>query len=98
MESIVISGLSAGSLTVILCTSSIMGWLRKLPYIKKPLACCLCTSFWCSLVFDPSVTVLATVAVANLTVMVIHWSMTTYSTDETDVETNPETDSTSRPD
>lgn len=92
METIIIDGLSAGTATVILCTSEIASPLRRLPFLRGVLDCCFCASFWLSLAFDPSKTVLATMAVANVTVLLIHWSMTTYPTyGEDDVEETPET-------
>ena len=89
METVILNGLSAGILAVILCTSEIASPLRRLPYLSRLLECCFCTSFWCSLAFDPSMTVLATMAVANITILLTHWSMTTYGEDE-DGETSPE--------
>lgn len=90
METVLIDGLSAGAIAVVLCTSSIARPLRDIPYLKILLACPFCTSFWISLCHDPTRTVFATMAIANLTILVIHWSMTTYSnyedTDETTTE------------
>lgn len=78
MEEVILNGLSAGAVVVILCTSLIAEPLRQVRYLRKLLECCFCTSFWVSLGFDPSTTVFATMAVANITVLLIHWSMTTY--------------------
>lgn len=78
IESVIVDGLSAGAVVVILCTSLVAEPIRQLPYIKKLLECCFCTSFWVSLGFDPSTTVFATMAVANITVLLIHWGMTGY--------------------
>lgn len=88
METILIDGLSAGILTVILCTTSIAERLRD--WIKKPLHCPICTSFWASLAFDFSPTCLATMGVANITILLTHWSMTTYG-DAEDGTTTTET-------
>lgn len=91
MEDTIIDGLSSGVATVILCTSGIAQPLRELPWLKRigVLKCCFCTSFWISLLHDPSTTVLATMAIANITIMLTHWSMTTYSNEEeTDAETS----------
>ena len=82
MEDIIIAGLSAGIVTVVLCTSSIAQPLRDSRWLKILLACPFCTSFWISLLHDPTRTVFATMAIANLTILVTHWSMTTYSNDE----------------
>lgn len=82
MEEIIVQGLSAGTATVILCTSEIAEPLRE--RIRKPLHCPFCTSFWASLAFDFSFTVLATMAVANIAILLTHWSMTTYATSTED--------------
>jgi hypothetical protein len=87
MEAVILDGLSAGILTVVLCTSGIASPLRRLPLLRTLLACAFCTSFWCSLLHDPSTTVLATMGIANLTIMLTHWSMTTYSNEEDTNET-----------
>lgn len=87
METVILQGLSAGIATVILCTSGIAAPLRDIPWLKILLACPFCTSFWISLLHDPSTTVLATMAIANITIMLTHWSMTTYSNDEDTDET-----------
>ena len=88
MEAIIVAGLSAGALTVILCTAEIAEPLRR--WIKYPLHCPFCTSYWASLLFDPSMTVLATMAVANIAILLIHWSMSTYEqeTSEGEAETS----------
>jgi hypothetical protein len=78
MEPILVAGLSAGAITVILCTSTIMAWARCIPWISKVLQCPLCTSFWVSLAIDRSLTTFATMAIANFTVLLIHWSISTY--------------------
>ena len=75
MESIIIAGLSAGTLATLLVSSEIAAPLRR--WIKKPLHCAYCTSFWTALAFDPSRTVLATMAVANITILFINWSLST---------------------
>lgn len=82
MEEILIDGLSVGAVTVALCTSQISSSLRRLPYLRRVLGCCFCSSFWLSLAFDPSGTVFATMAVGNVTILLIHWSMTTYGDDD----------------
>ena len=87
MEEILIAGLSAGCLTVILCTSGIASGLRDIKYLRSVLRCPFCSSFWCSLLFDPGLTVLATMGVANTTVLLCHWSMSTYANEEIENET-----------
>lgn len=91
METIIVGGMSAGVLTVILCTSGIARPLREIASVKRVgvLECCFCTSFWCSLLHNPTTSVLATVAVANVTIMLTHWSMSTQieETDEASSET-----------
>ncbi len=90
MEAVILDGLSAGIIAVVLCTSSIARPLRDIPYLQILLACPFCTSFWTSLCHDPTRTVFATMAIANLTILVTHWSMSTYSnyedTDEATTE------------
>jgi hypothetical protein len=80
VEAIVIQGLSAGILTVILCSTDIAEPLRR--WVTKPLHCPICTSFWASLAFDFSPTCLATMGVANITILLTHWSMTTYGDED----------------
>jgi len=80
METILIDGLGAGTATVILCTTGIAEPIRR--WIKKPLHCPICTSFWAALAFDPTLTVLATMGIANITVLLLHWSMATYANEE----------------
>lgn len=82
MEAVILDGLTAGTATVVLCTSHIASPLRRMPLLRTVLACGFCTTFWCSLAVDPSPTVLATMAIANVTLMLIHWSMTTYGDDD----------------
>jgi hypothetical protein len=89
VETIVIEGLSAGTATVILCASRIAQPIRDIPLLKRVgvLECMFCTSFWISLLHNPSKTVLATMAIANISIMLINWSMTTYSNEEDTDET-----------
>lgn len=84
MEAVILNGLSAGAITVVLCTSSIAQRIRDIPWLKRigVLECAFCSSFWISLVHDPTKTIFATMAIANITIMLIHWSMTTYSSGE----------------
>jgi hypothetical protein len=55
--------------------------------LKTLLACPFCTSFWISLGHSPTKSVFAVMAIANLTIMLTHWSMTTYTNEEEDDET-----------
>lgn len=87
MEAIIIQGISAGIVTVVLCTSGIARPIRDIRWLRTVLACPFCTSFWISLVHDPSTTVFATMGIANLTILLTHWSMTTYSDEEDTDET-----------
>jgi len=82
MEEIIIQGLCAGTLTVILCTSGIASGLRRIPYLRSVLQCPFCSSLYCSLLFDPTLSILATMGVANIAVLLIHLSMSTYQLDE----------------
>lgn len=86
METVILDGLSAGTLTVILCVSHIAQPIRDIPWLKRVavLECMFCTSFWISLLHNPSTSVLATMAIANITIMLINWSMTTYSSGDED--------------
>jgi len=87
METILIDGIAAGTLAVILCLSEIAEPIRR--WIKKPLHCPFCTSFWTALFFDPSHTVFATMGIANVAILLICWSMTTYETSsETEIDTS----------
>lgn len=88
MERILIEGLAAGTIAVILCTSEIGEPFRNMKWIRRVLACPFCTSFWTSLFFNHTYTVFATMGVANITILLIHWSMTTYETDA-ETETSP---------
>lgn len=90
MEAIVVQGISAGTLAVILCVSEIAQPIRDIPWLKRVrvLECMFCTSFWTSLLHDPSTTVLATMGIANITIMLLNWSMTTYPSTEDEDETD----------
>lgn len=84
METVILDGLSAGTATVVLCVSQIAQPIRDIPWLKRVgvLECMFCTSFWISLLHNPSTSVLATMAIANITIMLINWSMTTYPSGE----------------
>lgn len=78
MEAVLLTGLTAGTLVVLFCSAQVTRPLRQTPYLRKLLDCTFCTSFWVSLVVDPSYTILATVAVANITVYAIELSLGSY--------------------
>ena len=80
MEAVIVTGLTAGVLTVLLCTASITEPLRRIPGLRKLLACHFCTSVWGSLAvcWDMIMISAACCAIANITVLLIHLSMTTY--------------------
>lgn len=83
MEQLITDGLWVGAITVLLCTSEIAQRLRDFVRPRtKVLECCFCTSWWVSLLVDPSMTLPATVAVGNIAVLLIHWSLSTYQTEE----------------
>ncbi|MCP4897559.1 MAG: DUF1360 domain-containing protein [bacterium] len=85
MEALITAGLTAGVIVVILCTASIAEPLRKLPFLGRLLDCPFCTSIWVSLAIAAPVwkATFAIAAIANFTVLLIHWSMAGY-----DEETN----------
>jgi len=80
MEAVIVTGLTAGVITVILCTATITEPLRRVWGLRKLLACPFCTSVWVSLAVCHDMIMLsaACCAVANITVLLIHLSMTTY--------------------
>lgn len=83
MEQVILNGAYVGALVTLLCTASITEKLRD--YVRphtKVLECPYCTSFWVSLLVDPSMTYLATVTFGNIAIMLIHWSLSTYQTQE----------------
>ena len=90
MKDIVISGLAAGALTVLLCTSKAGQKAQSVilkvtpasvkPHIAYLMGCTFCSSWWLSLAMLEKFTLTewaATVAVANITVLLIHWGMST---------------------
>ena len=90
MKELVVSGLAAGAITVLLCSSKAGGWFldkvarlvpkRFLPWYNKLTSCAFCTSWWVSLAMLDEFTVqqwAATVAVANITILLIHWGLST---------------------
>lgn len=72
-----------GVVVVVLCTSEIAQPLRdRVRPHTKVLECCFCTSFWVSLLVNPSSTYFVTVLFSNVAVMLLHWSIATYQTQE----------------
>ena len=95
MKTIILGGLAAGALTVLLCTSLVgqkfqEAVLKVTPERIKPnlaylLGCTFCSSWWISLAMLDKFTLTewaATVAVANITVLLIHWGMSTTEEEE----------------
>jgi len=70
----------------------LLGWLEKKQaprvfrqYLDSLLCCTFCTSWWLSLGMIKSFSITewaATVAVANITVLLIHWGISTTGEDE----------------
>lgn len=94
-----LSGLAAGSLTVLLCSGKagekLTGWVRRvvpeklLPWYNGLTSCAFCASWWISLAMLEKFSVkewAATVAVANITILLIHWSLSTTGEDDVQVE------------
>lgn len=90
MKDVILGGLAAGALTVLLCSSRAGHWLQdiSLKVVPKPvkkdiqylLNCSFCTSWWISLAMLQKFSIIewaATVAVANITVLLIHWGLST---------------------
>lgn len=90
MREVILGGLAAGALTVLLCTSLVgqkiqAAALKVTPksvhsHIEYLLGCTFCTSWWLSLAMLEKFTIrewAATVAVANITVLLIHWGLST---------------------
>lgn len=86
----ILTGLAAGALCVLLCSSKagekFTGCLeRVIPKRIRPaynyfVSCTFCTSWWISLSLLDKFTIkewAATVAAANITVLLIHWSLST---------------------
>jgi hypothetical protein len=90
MKEIILSGLAAGALVVLICSSKagekatdlfekiVPKWIR--PTYNYLVNCTFCTSWWVSLAMLGEFSVkewAATVAVANIVVLLIHWSLST---------------------
>jgi len=83
MEQVILNGAAVGVLVTLLCTSAIAQGIRDWRRPKwTVLECPCCTTFWVALVVDPTYTYLATVCFGNIAIMLIHWSMATYQTQE----------------
>ena len=92
MKSIILGGLAAGALTVLICTSSAGEWIRRkseaVPYVNQIINCCFCTSWWVSIAMLEKFTLVewaATVAVANITVLLIHLSVATVGDEDNEM-------------
>jgi len=94
---LLVSGLAAGAITVLICTSRVGGVVRRFgerlhPRLGELLNCTFCTSWWVSIAMLNEYTIkewAATVAIANLVVLGIHMSIATI-TGEDDVRMVPE--------
>lgn len=95
MKALILSGLAAGALTVLVCSSKVgekvtglFGMLvpkRIRPGYNYLVNCTFCTSWWISLAMLDKFSVkewAATVAVANITVLLIHWALSTEGEEE----------------
>lgn len=95
MKELVTSGLAAGALTVLLVSSKagdkLVEWVKKavpkrmLPWYNSVTSCSFCASWWISLAMLNEFSVkqwAATVAVANATILLIHWSLSTEGEEE----------------
>lgn len=95
MKSIIIGGLAAGAITVLICTSSAGEWIRnRASQLHERLGslfnCCFCTSWWVSIAMLEKFTLVewaATVAIANITVLLIHLGMATVGDEDNDLAT-----------
>lgn len=90
MKEVVLAGLAAGAMTVLLCSSKVgeklTGWVRNLvpqrfmPWYNGLTSCAFCMSWWISLAMLEEFSIqqwAATVAVANITILLIHWGIST---------------------
>lgn len=90
MKAIILSGLATGALCVLLCSSKagekVTGWARKVvpkclrPWYNGVMNCCFCCSWWVSVAMLNEFSLkewAATVAVANITVLLIHMALST---------------------
>lgn len=90
MTDIILSGLATGAITVLICSSSVGEKItdtirhiiprKLLLWYNGLLGCSFCASWWVSLVLLNRYTLqewAATVAIANITILLIHWALTT---------------------
>ena len=90
MTNIILGGLAAGALAVLLCTSSAGEWIRNLlgrvhTRVNQFMNCCFCATWWISIAMLENFTLTewaATVAVANITVLLIHMSLGSVQDEE----------------
>lgn len=100
MKSLVIGGLASGALSVLLCNSRAGTWAsgvvaNLLPERMKDtagylLGCNLCCSVWLSCAMLDKFSIrewAATVALAQFTVLILHWSLSTEEEEEVDLDT-----------
>lgn len=93
MKSIILGGLAAGAITVLICTSSAGEWVRRklaaVPYVSQLINCCFCTSWWVSIAMLEKFTLVewaATVAIANITVLLIHLGIATVGEEQDELD------------
>lgn len=90
MKSIILGGLAAGALSVLLCSSKAGDWARRVVrklvpaklkrHVDYLMTCTFCSSWWISLAMLEEFSIkewAATVAIANITVLLIHWGLST---------------------
>lgn len=85
MKPLILGGLAAGAITVLICTSGAGQWLRKKASVVHGklgdlVNCCFCTSVWvsCAMLDEFSlVQWMATVTIANISVLLIHLASAT---------------------
>ena len=90
MKDVILGGLAAGAVTVLHCSSYVgqrfqHGVMKLIPksghkHTEYLLNCTFCASWWISLAMLQKFSIMewaATVAVANITVLLIHWSLST---------------------
>ena len=90
MNSVILGGLAAGAVTVLICTSAFGAIIRKKAEkvhsrLGDLVNCCLCTSVWvsCAMLDKFSfVDWMATVTIANISVLLIHLSAATMGDED----------------
>lgn len=91
-------GLAAGAITVLICTSKLFAPVRTRVerlngYFGDLINCCFCTSWWVSIAMLERFSLVqwaATVAIANITVLLIHLAAATEVEDGSISETHAE--------